>query len=251
MSIPSVKPIKIKEFEVKQSKYDRVCKLPMRSVLLGPSGSGKTVLLQNMILDIYRDCFSRIYIFSPSIEVDASWLPVKDYISKHMKVEHTDEEPIYFDHYNPQDLHNIIETQHKITDYMKKSNSKKLFQILIIVDDFADSAEFTRQSKLLHSLFTRGRHNSISTIVATQKFTAIHPIVRVNATSLFVYRLRNYRDLEAFIEEVSAVTDKKTLMDIYNLATSEPYSFLCVRLTAKDKNDMFYIRFDKRITIVE
>ena len=135
MSIPSVKPIKIKEFEVKQSKCDRVCKLPMRSVLLGPSGSGKTVLLQNMILDIYRDCFSRIYIFSPSIEVDASWLPVKDYISKHMKVEHTDEEPIYFDHYNPQDLHNIIETQHKITDYMKKSNSKKLFQILIIVDD--------------------------------------------------------------------------------------------------------------------
>ena len=251
MSIPSVKPIKIKEFEVKQSKYDRVCKLPMRSVLLGPSGSGKTVLLQNMILDIYRDCFSRIYIFSPSIEVDASWLPVKDYISKHMKVEHTDEEPIYFDHYNPQDLHNIIETQHKITDYMKKSNSKKLFQILIIVDDFADSAEFTRQSKLLHSLFTRGRHNSISTIVATQKFTAIHPIIRVNATSLFVCRLRNYRDLETFIEEVSAVTDKKTLMDIYNLATSEPYSFLYVRLTAKDNNDMFYIRFDKRITIVE
>ena len=249
MSTPSVKPIQVKEFEVKQSKYDKVCKLPMRSVLLGPSGSGKTVLLQNMILDIYRDCFSRIYIFSPSIEVDASWLPVKDYISKHMKVEHTDEEPIYFDNYNPEDLQKIIETQHKITDYMKKSDSKKLFQILIIVDDFADSAEFTRQSKLLHSLFTRGRHNSISTIVATQKFTAIHPIIRVNATSLFVYRLRNYRDLETFIEEVSAITDKKTLMDIYNLATSEPYSFLYVRLTAKDKNDMFYIRFDKRIII--
>ena len=96
---------------------------------------------------------------------------------------------------------------------------------------------------------TRGRHNSISTITATQKFTAISPIVRVNATELFIYRLRNYRDLETFIEEVSAITDKKTLLEIYNLATAEPYSFLYVNLRAKKNNEMFYIRFDKRIEI--
>ena len=75
------------------------------------------------------------------------------------------------------------------------------------------------------------------------------PIVRVNATELFIYRLRNYRDLETFIEEVSAITDKKTLLEIYNLATAEPYSFLYVNLRAKKKNEMFYIRFDKRIEI--
>ena len=49
---PDIKPIKIKEYEVKQSEYDHVGKLPIRSLLVGPSGSGKTVLLQNMILDI-------------------------------------------------------------------------------------------------------------------------------------------------------------------------------------------------------
>jgi hypothetical protein len=85
---------------------------------------------------------------------------------------------------------------------------------------------FSRHSKILHALYTRGRHNSISTITATQKFAAIAPIIRVNASELYIYRLRNYRDLETFIEEVSAVVDKKTLMDIYNMATSEPYSFL-------------------------
>ena len=249
MLVPKIEPIKVKEYEVKQSKYSQCGKLPIRSILLGPSGSGKTVLLQNMILDIYRDCFSRIYIFSPSIEVDASWLPVKEYIEKEMKVQHTKEEPIYFDHYDPEDLQQIIGTQHKVTDYMKKNGAKKLYQILIIVDDFADSAEFTRQSKLLHALYTRGRHNSISTITATQKFTAIHPIIRVNATQLFVYRLRNYKDLETFLEEVSAVADKKTLLDIYHLATEEPYSFLYVDLVAKNKNDMFFIRFDKKLII--
>ena len=86
---PDIKPIKIKEYEVKQSDYDHVGKLPIRSLLIGPSGSGKTVLLQNMILDIYKDCFSRIYIFSPSIDIDDSWSSVKKYIEHDMKVKNT------------------------------------------------------------------------------------------------------------------------------------------------------------------
>ena len=70
MITPSIKPIKVKEYTSKQSKYEMCAKLPSRSVILGPSGSGKTRLLQSMILDSYRDCFSRIYTFSPSIDVD-------------------------------------------------------------------------------------------------------------------------------------------------------------------------------------
>ena len=247
--IPQVKPIKLKEFETKQSKYPMVGKLPTRAILCGPSGAGKGVLLSNMILDIYRDCFSRIYIFSPSINVDYTWKPVKEYIEKGMKVQHTDEEPIYVDHYSAEDLDKIIHTQHKVIDYMKKEGRTKLFQILIIIDDFADDPNFVRSSKLLHSLYTRGRHNQISTITSTQKFNAISPIIRVNMTELYIFRLRNIKDLEAFIEEVSAITDKKTLLEIYNLATEEPYSFLYVRLNAKSKQNMFYIRFDKNIQL--
>ena len=204
---PNIKPINVKEFEVKQSKYKHCGKLPVRSVILGPSGSGKTVLLANLILDVYRGCFSRIYIFSPSIDVDYTWNPVKEYIEKEMKVKDSKEEPIFFNHYDPEALTDIIETQSKIIQYMKKQGSKKLHQILVIIDDFADSVEFTRQSKLLHGLYTRGRHHMISTITSTHKFNAIHPIIRVNATELYVYRLRSTKDLDTFIEEVSAVLD--------------------------------------------
>ena len=237
---PNVEPIRVQEFTVKQSKYDVRGKLPIRSVLLGPSGSGKTVLLQNMILDIYRDCFSRIFIFSPSIEVDMARRPVKRYIEKHTKVSHTAEEPIYFDHYDLEALANILDTQHKTTNCLKKRGDTKLFQILIIIDDFADDPIFTRQGKLLHALYTRGRHNMISTIAATQKFNAVHPIIRVNATELYVYRLRNTKDLETFVEEVSAVYDKKTLLALYNAATEEPFGFFYVKLTAKNREDMFW-----------
>ena len=105
---PEITPIRLTDFQTKQSKYKMIGKLPTRALLCGPSGSGKGVLLSNMILDIYRDCFSRIYIFSPSIHVDHTWKPVKDYIQKEMKVEDSDEEPIYFSEYEPSALENII-----------------------------------------------------------------------------------------------------------------------------------------------
>ena len=62
-----IEPMKLNEFDVKQPRYDVAPKIPFRSVILGPSGSGKTILLQNMILNIYKNCFNRIYIFSPWI----------------------------------------------------------------------------------------------------------------------------------------------------------------------------------------
>jgi len=182
MSVPTITPIKVTEYETKQSKYPHCGKLPIRSIVLGPSGSGKTVLLTNLILDVYKGCFSRIYIFSPSINVDTTWSPVTKYIDEHELC--GKDETCVFDHYDPEELQKIIETQRKVVEFMKSKKKKKLYQILILVDDFADDPSFSRSSKLLHSLFTRGRHSMISTIVATQKFVAIHPIIRTNATEL-------------------------------------------------------------------
>ena len=143
----------------------------------------------------------------------------------------------------------IMETQMKITDYMKKQKKTKMFQVLIIIDDFADDPRFVRSSKLLHSLYTRGRHSYISVITATQVFNALHPIIRKNATDLYVYKLRNYKDLESLLDELSAIAPKKTLLEMYNIATEEPYSFWYINLMARNKNDMFFIRFEKKMSI--
>ena len=110
MATPSLKPIQLKEHTCSQGHYgDIVPKLPMRSMLVGPSGSGKTVLLTNMILDIYKGCVSRIYIWSPSIQVDNTWKPVKDYIRDNIKP--NDREKCYFDSYEPAELEAVINTQ--------------------------------------------------------------------------------------------------------------------------------------------
>ena len=248
-NVPKIEPSKgIKEYTSKQSKYVVVSKLPLRDIILGPSGAGKGILISNMILDIYRDCFDRIYLFSPSIDVDKTWKPVKEYIEKSLKI-NPEKEQIYFDHYDAEALQNIISTQHKIAEHMKQQNFTKIYQILIVIDDFADDPVFSRHSKLLHALFTRGRHSMISTIVSTQKYWAISDIIRVNATNLYVFRLRNAGDLEAWVDEVSAITDKKTLLQLYHMATAEPYSFLFIKLNAKRVNEMFYMRYDKQLML--
>ena len=116
---------------------------------------------------------------------------------------------------------------------MKAAKRTKLFSVLGGIDDFADDPIFTRQSKLVHSLFTRGRRNRIRTIVSAQKFASIHRIVRVNAVALIVYRLRNNKEVECVFEEVSGLTGKKELLAIYKAATDDEYSFLYVNLAAR------------------
>lgn len=246
-----IRPIGTVDYIHKQSIHQHVPRVPLRLILLAPSGSGKTVLISNLILNIYRGAFERIFVFSPSIDVDSAWIEVKKYQADKMNVQENEKEQLYFDSYDPDDLENIIDTQHKVTKHVKASGKKKLFSILIIVDDFADDPKFTRQSKLLHSLFCRGRHNSISTIVSTQKFNALSPIIRVNASALIVFRLRNQKELEAFVEEVAGLVTKKELLEIYKYATKDEFSFLYINLLAKTINNMFYKTFKELIQLEE
>ena len=80
--IPEIKPYNHDKYTSKQSQYDVVSELPTRSMLLGPTKSRKSIVLQNLILDIYRGAFEKIYIFSPSIHIDSVWNPVKKYLEK-------------------------------------------------------------------------------------------------------------------------------------------------------------------------
>ena len=116
--VPIIKPINITDYEFKQSKYEPVPKLPFRSIIVASSTGGKTVLIQNLILHVYKNYFSRIFIFSPSVHNDPTFVEVKKYQRKEMKVDDTKEQ-VYFDEYRPEELDNIINTQRKVTHYMK------------------------------------------------------------------------------------------------------------------------------------
>ena len=159
--------------------------------------------------------------------MDQTWKPVKDYIRDHIKP--NDKETNYFDSYDPSELEQVINTT-KSDKLLKKEKHTDLYQMLTVTDDFADDTDFTRKPKLSHQLYIRGRHYMISTITPTQVYKQISPIVRKNMTHSFIYRLRNYNDLESTVEELSAICDRTALLQIYHEAISEDYSFLYVNL---------------------
>ncbi len=80
-------------------------------------------------------------------------------------------------------------------------------------------------------------------------FAAIHRIIRVNATTLIVYRLRSQKELDAMVEEVAGLTGKIELIDIYKVATVDEYSFLYVNLAARNVREMFFNNFTGRIEL--
>ena len=246
--IPIVKPIKEIKYEFKQSKYSNVPKVPFRALIFGPSGSGKSVLLVSLILDIYKDVFSRVFVFSPSVNHDSIWLPVKKYVKDELNV-NEENEKCFFEEYNGEDLMKIIDTQTKITKYLKDKKEKKLYNVLVILDDIADAPEIARHNKLLQSLYVRGRHAGISVITASQKAFILHPVIRVNATQLFIFRLRNKKELDSIVEELSALADTNTILEIYHTATAEDFNFLYVDLMKKNINEMFYKNFSYKITV--
>ena len=133
------------EYTCKQPKDSVVPRLPMTGVLLGPSKSGKSTALVSMILEQYRGCFERIYIASASINVDDSWKPVKKYIEETMKVP-VDREQVYFEDWDEAALRRIINQQRKITETSKQLKMRSLYQILIVIDDEADSGYLNKKT---------------------------------------------------------------------------------------------------------
>ena len=130
-----------------------------------------------------------------------------------------------------------------------KKDVKILFQLLIIIDDMADNPKLCRNSQLLNSLYIRGRHNQISTITSVKKLRTLSNVIRVNITEIYIYKLRNYKEIESLIEELSALYNKKTILEIYNLATESPHSFLYNKLIEHTKRNMFYKNLIQKIII--
>ena len=102
-----------------------------------------------LILEQYQGVFER-YVFSPSVNIDDGWTPVKKYIEER--------EQAYWDEWDQLALRRIIQQQRKITEASKKLEMKKMHQVLIIIEDYADSPQLHKSHGALDTLFIRGRH---------------------------------------------------------------------------------------------
>ena len=84
--IPRVKPPRgLPRYTVPPSKYAAFEDVnPCRLWISAPSNSGKTVLALSWLLDVMRGKYHKIYLLSPSADLDPSWAPLKKYCSEEL-----------------------------------------------------------------------------------------------------------------------------------------------------------------------
>ena len=213
-------------------------------VFLGPSASGKSTTLIALLLGPYKDVFDEVHVFSPSVDIDSAWLPVKEYAA------HQDCSTFHSE-WDEQALRDILDKQRlKILDLKQAKTRKELPQVLVIIDDFSDRPDVMHASNnVLTTLFIRGRHLGASTWLSSQHLTSIARVARVNFRFMVVFRLRNAKELQSLMEELSALYPISVLHEMYQLAVQQDYSFWYVNLMAKRKELMFFERFEKRLVV--
>ena len=54
-------------------------------------------------------------------------------------------------------------------------------------------------------------------------------------------------EMDCIVEEVSNCYDKRTLLEMYHIATAQPYSFWYINLAASKIEDIFWLRFESRM----
>ena len=252
-----VKPRPTPEYFVKQPKSQILARLPgANHIILGPSKSGKSGLWQSMLLDGYKGCFSRIFLFTPSGNVDDSLEPIKKYIEKELGHDVKSEGPYIFEELDPAVIKGILKKQEKIHDVLKhKVYTEKNFkgrkwlpQILIVISDHADNPRAVhRAGGILETLFVRARHFGCSTWTDSQALKLLSPSVRLNIAGLAIFRLRSNHDLDSIMEFTALGISKEELMEMYREATKEMYSFLYVNMLERDVSRMFFKKFSSRL----
>ena len=208
------------------------------------------MIILNLLLRYYKDQFARIWIFSPSIKLDPQYQPLRKYLES---MTNQDKECLMYEDLDQKVLGKLLDEQRMITEQCRKRKIKAP-QVCVVLDDLADRGDILTkrqggtQGSWMVSLATRGRHFGVTWIISSQVLNLVGTVIRKNVRCMCVWRLRNHKEVETLCEELSGVYDKETIMELYKHATSEPFSFLFVRLDAKTREGMFWLRFEKRLT---
>ena len=218
------------------------------AIFAGPSGTGKTSTALALLTGPLRGIYSRVWVFSPSCApgIDPLWDQWREYVKNEMEV--PDTEQTMFSEWDPSVLSGLIEQHAKVNKALKKHKKKKGFVALALIDDLADDPRIHGMGPLA-TIFVRGRHLGVACWILTQKLRSVSLICRAQVCWMLVWRMRNAKERDAILEELSAIYPPKVLMSIYDTATQHaPHSFLFINLL-EPKEDMFYVNFDYKLRV--
>ena len=183
------------------------CGRGFRMICIAQSGGGKTNVVKNLITRDeygYKQHFGDdIFVISETLELDGSWDDVE--LPEHHKTKEWDEERL---------------------DEIIKYSAESTNGTLIVFDDLVCSDAINKyRSTLLDRIFMLGRHSKVNAIFTTQKYNALSPKMRANATHTLCWGVPTVSERKMFLDDNA---DVDGVEERFEYATKEPFSFLYI-----------------------
>lgn len=207
---------------------------PFNMVFCASKGQGKTTLLLNLLTKrespLYKR-YNKIFVISPTAKKDDKMKELVEDIGPDQ----------YYEELTEDNLQEILDNIECETE-MRKQNKKPKPEFLLILDDCIHMLK-GKNGKKLAELVTQNRHHSLSNFVLVQKWNNYLPtLIRSNVDCIAYWHTQSKKELKSFIEDMNG--EESELMDLYNYATDEPYSFLYIN-QYNPSRPMYFKRFDR------
>ena len=180
-------------------------KLPFRLVCCAPSGSGKT----NMILNLVEK-FSKGKGTFNSITI----------------ITRNKSEPLY--EFLEDKSNKKVKIEEGLDSLPALDTFDKDLQHLVIFDDMV----LEKNQKAMSEIYIRGRKRGISVCYLSQSFYKIPKTIRSNCNYFVLLKLSGKRDLNLILSEFELGVTKDQMMEMYENATKEKFSFLLIDVEA-------------------
>jgi type IV secretory pathway VirB4 component len=206
---------------------------PFRLLICGQTGCGKTNLLLNLLLDYLY--YNKLYVYAKDLS-ESSYIFLQE----------------FFD-----DLHRKLE-DYKITEHIATFSSNKSdiidvdhldkeYQNLIVFDDFVTEKD---QDSIIE-LFTRGRKKNTSVIYLTQSYYSTPKDIRLQCNYFMFFNIGSKREVIEIEKDHAIGLTKEEFLELFKLATEDPYSFMMIDLKTKDKRKTFRKNLDICVQFVD
>jgi hypothetical protein len=198
-----------------------------RTLIAGRAGSGKTQLTLELLKTVWKGCYSKIYIISPTFEAQ---------FEKVWSQLHPDGIEVFFkmDDELISKLHNNC-----------IQNTKLGLDTLILIDDCGDDLRKIKP-QAFNLFVSNSRHCRTSIVHLVQKITQSPTVFRSSCDSIFAFGATSFIDREALWRELSTVS-RKTFFPMFSKATAENYSFMACTISKHGTLGLFYKDFKTHI----
>lgn len=202
-------------------------------ILIAPRGGGKTFWTSWFTSLIHKKIrnYTSVFLFSQTAKVQSD---AYQFIPEQNKFTNMD------------NLEQLLEMQYNlIAKNKKKGKHKKVRSTMLIIFDDIINADGFKKNKTLADIFVLGRHykdnlgSLVDTLILSQNFTSIGPIMRKNSNFIIHGRLDSYSDRKAIIESYLSTTNtRKQGYGFVKALNATPYAFLFIFHTKSNKLSM-------------